>query len=149
MAGQVRKAEFRWDSTEFRRGLLSEIKRIPPATDQQLGEVANDIATRAKQLCPVRHGQLRNSIGSRRVGEGHYEVFCTARYGPYVEFGTGLFGPRRARIFPHRARMLRFNIGGKWVYARSVAGARPQPFMRPAWAEAVHYYVKRMRQNRL
>lgn len=47
----------------------------------------------------------------------------------FKEFGTGLFGPNRKRIFPKTKRFMRW-IGedGAVVFARSTRGQRAEPF---------------------
>lgn len=48
-------------------------------------------------------------------------------YAAYVEFGTGLYGPRRKLIRPRRAKVLRFwTKGGQIVFVRYVRGMKPR-----------------------
>jgi hypothetical protein len=49
----------------------------------------------------------------------------------YVQRGTGVFGPKRRRITPKRAKFLRFKPkgGNAYIYRRSVAGMKPNPFL--------------------
>lgn len=90
---------------------------------------------------PINEGRLRGSVVSEveqrrpfptwvRVGPG---VF----YAKFVEFGTGIFGPARRRIRPVNAKALRFRGRQGIVFARSVAGMRPRPFVVPAAHAAV------------
>lgn len=118
MAGQARTTGMSWDSSKFRKALEREIKQIPEATDRELQLVAIDISNRAKQLAPVRTGFLRSRIGWRKIGVGRYRVFALAPYSPPVEFGH------------HTA-------SGSFV--------PPQPFMRPAWAEAIYHFTRHFR----
>lgn len=84
----------------------------------------------ANQSTPVRTGHLRrNNVASRAVWAGG----ARGTYGnatPYarpVEFGRRGFsaGP---------GKMLRFTIGGKVLYRKSVGPAAARPFMRPSVA---------------
>jgi len=54
--------------------------------------------------------------------------------GTWITGGTGLFGPRKAVIRPVRAKVLRFWIGGKKIFAAWVRGMRPNPFVDRAMA---------------
>jgi hypothetical protein len=60
---------------------------------------------------------------------GAADPTCTVgsdlEYAGFVEEGTGLYGPRHSRIYPRRARVLRFRPkgGGAFVFAPSVAGS--------------------------
>ena len=80
-----------------------------------------------------RTGALERSIQWRRVGD-HVEVFASAPHAPYIELGTGLWGPKHARypIVPKPGRQaLRWFSGGHAVFSRRVMhpGIRPRPFM--------------------
>lgn len=55
----------------------------------------------------------------------------------YLEEGTGLYGPRRARIYPRQARVLRWADDSGVHYAPSIRGMPAQPFMRRALQIAV------------
>ena len=90
---------------------------------------------------PVNTGRLRGSIAvfippgfpfptRARIGT---KVF----YAPYVEFGTGLYGPERRMITPVRGKFLVFTVGGRKVFARAVRGMRPRPFLRSALRTAI------------
>lgn len=81
----------------------------------------------------VVNGDLRARIGSR--------VF----YAYWIHEGTGLYGPKHARIFPRRARTLAWKnkvYGAKkgkyagWVFAKSTKGMRPNRFLTKALPSA-------------
>jgi hypothetical protein len=107
----------------------------------------------AKQLVPVRHNRLKASL---RLQVDRTQTTITARvgtlipYGPYVEYGTGLFGPYKRRIFPRTKKALswipetrgRYQAGryirgsrGNRITVRSIAGMKPRPYMAPAKEE--------------
>lgn len=56
---------------------------------------------------------------------------------PWVNDGTGIYGPNHARITPKRAKFLRFEYHGKLVFARSVAGQPGQHFVERSVTEIV------------
>lgn len=98
-----------------------------------------NVETRAKQALsePPRRidtGRLRASIGTTQVyrnGLPGARVGTTVYYAIFVQRGTGLYGPKRRRIYPKRAQFLRFKPKGAshYVYARSVKGMKPNPFL--------------------
>jgi len=55
-------------------------------------------------------------------------------YAEYIEFGTGLYGPQRKVIVPKNGKYLVFEINGKKIFATSIKGSKPQPFVGPALA---------------
>lgn len=114
-----------------------------------------DVEREAKQHAPVRFNRLRSSIHTRVIQAGDRIVAyigTNVHYAPYVEFGTGLYGPRKRVIRPKRAKVLSWVTRGRGAYvttrtgrtryasappgqrvfARSVRGMRPQPYLIPA-----------------
>lgn len=56
--------------------------------EQQAALKAQAIRTEAVLNAPVDTGRLRQSIGVKKIGEGHYRVGTNVEYAPLVEFGT-------------------------------------------------------------
>ena len=82
-------------------------------------------------------GRLRASINTQLVtrnGNPAVLVGTNVRYARWVHDGTGIYGPLHRRITPKSHKRLRFRPRGsrKFVYAKSVAGMRPNPFMKNA-----------------
>jgi hypothetical protein len=115
------------------------------------GAVARDIyrrgqrvATAAKRLCPVDHGRLRSSIQAVLVehdGVPVCEVGTDVHYAMFVHGGTGIYGPRGARIdVGHVMVFTPRKAGGQFikrsdrgvVFARSTAGMKGTPFLTDA-----------------
>lgn len=119
----------------------------------------------AKRRAPRRTGTLSREILHHADDQaGEVTILADTRYAEFVERGTGMFGPYHRRIYPLRARALRWPVGAggpggselrltgthrsatvrsgaaQWAFARSTAGAKPRPFFRPAW-EAVRLQV--------
>jgi hypothetical protein len=81
-------------------------------------------------------------------------------YARYLHEGTGIYGPKGTRIRPVTAKVLRFKPGrmigplpkgqagsspenrGGWVFARSVKGIPPHPFLVEAFERACPYPVR-------
>lgn len=84
----------------------------------------------------VDSGRLRASITTvlvSRSGKPAVIVGTNVKYAIFVHDGTGLYGPRKHRIYPVRAAVLRFRPrGGKVVYARWTRGMKPNPFLSKA-----------------
>ena len=49
------------------------------------------VEAQAKADCPVDTGTLRRSITHEFIGDNTIQVGTNLDYGPYVEYGTGLF----------------------------------------------------------
>jgi hypothetical protein len=92
------------------------------------------IATQARQDVPVKTGNLGRSVGEgpiRTTGPRTVSgsVHATADYALYVHEGT-----RAHVIRPRRAQALRFQVGGRTVFAKLVRhpGTKARPFLRNA-----------------
>lgn len=83
-------------------------------------------------------GTLRGRIDAKALSGGEWEIVAPTPYALFVEVGT-----RPHPIYPKRASVLRFYLGGRTVFARSVQhpGTRAYAFMGHAYeiAERVLY----------
>ena len=123
--------------------LLKKLKRMDMDVNGTLAPImarqAKFIQGEAKDLCPVRDGQLRNSIRTT-TRKSKYKVTAlvhtNTEYAAYVEFGTGKVGettpvadkypgPLAYKQTKWKARIP--DVG--WRY---VAGQPAQPFLYPA-----------------
>lgn len=101
---------------------------------------------------PVFHGMLREHVDRTPVtwrpggagGGGYYEAafgvkrgYGISRYPLYVEFGTGIYGPRRNYIYPARASHMVFysHRYHRVIRTRHTRGQRPQRFFYLSWRE--------------
>ncbi|MET0604405.1 MAG: HK97 gp10 family phage protein [Baekduia sp.] len=86
----------------------------------------------AAQNTPVKTGRLRTGWYQLPVTKTHYLIAPAFRsgiandykYAPFVEYGTGLFGPRHRAyvITPKKAPFLAWRdpVTGQWIRARKV-----------------------------
>lgn len=89
----------------------------------------------------IDHGLLRASIATQlgtRGSELSMRVGTNVYYGLWVHDGTGIYGPRHTPIRPRHAKALKFfwkKINAT-VYAKSVKGMRPNPYLKAALPSA-------------
>lgn len=91
------------------------------------------LTNQAKTNVPVgKTGNLRRSIIMQGSGMAVKVIqdLTVAKYGSYVENGTGIYGPTGQPIKPVRAKALSWVSNGKRVFARSVKGMKPRYYMR-------------------
>lgn len=112
------------------------------------------VTTRAKRLCKADQGRLRGSIMAtmvRTTSQGQevtaVEVGTTVKYARAVHDGTGIYGPTGIPITAKHGALLVFTprkSAGTFVkradrvrvFARSVKGQRPNPFLKNALPDA-------------
>lgn len=122
------------------------------------------VQERAKYLCPVNEGELRNSIRtSVKQTEGQIEAVCYTNkpYATYVEFGTGPIGQRKHSgisleanpVYKQRGWAFPANAisSGPYQFAETsyngqeyflTAGQAAQPFLYPALKDGTEEAVK-------
>lgn len=100
------------------------LRRASKAGAEEYTGAIHDWIAAGKAFTP-RTGTLENSIGWRGVSGRAAEVFASAEYAPFVEFGT-----RAHVIRPRKRKGLRFFSSGKDKEARVIyhPGTRPRPF---------------------
>ena len=109
------------------------------------GAVARDMLRRglrvqagAKQRVRANEGILRNSIHLASIvtdtGDLGVEIGSDLRYALYVHNGTGVYGQYGSPIVPTHGQFLVFTPrgSGRVVFARSVLGQEPNPFLKDA-----------------
>jgi HK97 gp10 family phage protein len=96
----------------------------------------------AKRRARVDTGRLQGSITMRAFEGGLIvEVGTNLHYAKYVEYGTGIYAahpsiPGRKTPWMYKDRF------GRWQFTR---GARPRPFLIPAYKEEAPGFEKKIR----
>ena len=105
---------------------------------KRLRQWADGTVALLKARCNSR--TLRRFILWRMLTGGGVRVEAGHPLATWLEYGTGLRGPARRRIYPKTRKVMRWTQGGKVFYATSTRGMRKKPFF---W-RAVH---ERMRKG--
>lgn len=112
-------------------------------TGREIHRRGERVLARARELVGVSSGRLMNSLRLSRTtvgGEVAVNVSTNVRYARFHHDGTGIYGRTGQPIRPRNARALRFKPRGssRFVYAASVRGSRPNPFLREALLAAAN-----------
>ena len=101
-------------------------------TSKGINRMIFAIEEKAVPLTPVQTGRLRGSFVGARILSTPFtlqgRVGTKLNYAPFVHFGTGIFGPRGKRIVPRQAKAMRWQQGGRTIFAKSTKGQKPNPF---------------------
>jgi len=89
---------------------------------------ALDVWGKIKEEAPVDHGRLAGSFQLEPIDDLTWRIASGVHYALYVHEGTGIHGPSGSPIVPQNASVLRFEVGGRPVFARSVEGQEPNPY---------------------
>ena len=114
-------------------------------------KVGNDIETRAKENCNGRFaeptGTLKRSIRTELTSPTSVEVGTNLEYGPYVEYGTGLYafgGQGRASTPEHPIPWTYRGSDGRFY---TTYGVRPRPFLIPAFNSKKYNLIKYIKEE--
>jgi len=110
-------------------------KRAEGSLLDMLQEVGEMMATRMRELVPVRTGRLRSDIRVIRLGAQVIVGPTIVPYAAHVEFGTGGRGELTGGAFIISSR--RGIIALEPKKTAPIKGQRAQPYVRPAAAEFV------------
>lgn len=78
-----------------------------------------------------RTGHLVRNIKVKPVG--NELLVSMPKYGIYLEYGTGLYGPKKQLIRPKNAEVLHWESNGEDIFATYTRGMTPAPFIRPTF----------------
>lgn len=100
-------------------------------------------------------GRLERSFVRLYAGPDAAIIGSKSRYAIFAQTGTGIYGPRGQRITAKSGKSLRFKLGGRFVFAKSIAGS-PQRLMMPTphrnsiyWGKAFQARVSAVLRARL
>ena len=93
----------------------------------------------AKDLVPIRTGDLKNSI-TYKVESDECYIGTNVEYAPYVEFGTGIYSDMGGR----HTEWVTKNSNGVFVTHK---GSRPYAFLRPSVSGHQMEYLGILRQS--
>lgn len=111
------------------RALYKLLDSPKGAVGRHMRRIAQEILAGAKVMVGVRTGALKRSLTIRQGVRGRVQ---------YVSVGSNLphalmhhEGTRPHSISAHEGRIMRFNVGGRVVYARRVnhPGTRPRKYL--------------------
>lgn len=100
--------------------LNRKLKQLNRYGAQQMDIVLRDTARKAAEIATstvvVDMGALKQSIDSNRIAKNTYDVYASAKYAPYVEFGTGeLVNTSDAEALGIPASLIRSKFKGRGV----------------------------------
>ena len=175
MIGVAVRIEKTDEVRKWAEGLPDEFHK---RTSLLVGSYALRIEREAKKRAPVAKNILRSSIHtdiSRRGQQTRAKVGTDVHYAPYLEYGTGLYGPERRayEIKPKTKKALAFTAragtqlatgralyrsatgrmvlnrrrGAKTVVRKVIhPGIHPQPFLHPPFDRLVPFFMNDLRQ---
>lgn len=116
--------------------------------EAQLETLGKELQIEVMMRTPTDEGVLANSTRWAIYNRGTKNMELRISQGTpsrpkllpmWLNFGTGIYGPRATPIVPVRAKALAFmGKGGNMVFAKSVRGMKPRPYIKEAWAATMN-----------
>lgn len=128
----------------FIRDLGIAAKETKPVVEKAALAMALAVRRIAQGKVPKRSTILAQSIIADSVPYGAMTT-VNEKYGEYLEYGTGLYGPLHHLIYPTTAQAMVWEEGGMRYGARWTRGMEAQPFFWPAVDEAAPGIGEQMR----
>ena len=121
-------------------------EKIPEIRRKGLQYAGKGMIRHLKINSPVDHGLLRSWFFSK-TSPDEVEIQTPAKYAPYVNDGTGIYGPYKTPIYSKAiGKPLAFQVGGKMVYTKMIRGQKGQKFVERSIAETqgklAGYFIK-------
>ena len=146
---------------DFEKKLKAFEQSYPMDLDRAVAKTAAWGHNRIVRDTPRVTGNARRSFEVKPAGNAAYVIKSTippgSNYTPFLEYGTGIHGPRGRRIFPKKAKRLVFplmkgNTAFGWVSVASTQGMKPVGMIsknRAAIDEQLHKNIKATLEKRL
>ena len=125
------------DISEFVKDLEELRAKMPSIVSDTVHEIANTAYYYSQAYCPVVSGNLKQRSGCDVSQPNVGIIWYAAPYAPYVEYGTGIYGPKGVgyivRVNPPKKALHWVDSGGDH-FAKSVyiKGMPPRGFLRGA-----------------
>ena len=117
--------------------LLKQLSKLPQDIEKDMGRIIEDnsrqLERSAKRFAPVDTGKLRQSIKAAKNTDLNWRVVVLAKYGAYIEFGTGGL----VRV-PEELEALAIQFKGKGIRKVNI---KPQPYLYPAFELQRDVYI--------
>lgn len=124
------------------KDIQDALKDIDGKLRQDVGDEINasalTIQNSAKRLAPVDLGFLRNNIALVPIGDLTFAVEASAKYSPYIEFGTG----GEVNV-PAGYEDLAIRFKGRGIRKVNI---RPQPFLIPSYETEKPKLIDRLKK---
>lgn len=102
-------------------------EQIPKIKEKGLNLASQYMINRLQKNSPVRHGVLKGWFAYDYTSGEEVKIKSPAEYAPYVNDGTGVYGPYKTPIYSKSiGKPMAFQIGGQMVYTRMIMGQKPQ-----------------------
>jgi len=117
---------------------------------------ANLFEEAAKEEVPVKTGTLKESISVKQISKGPHILYVVTtrkklkdkyrgRHAHLVEFGTRMhYEPRSSKRSGKKKKVMFIKKSGEFFWNVIHPGAKPHPFMRPAFEENVAKAIDKM-----
>jgi hypothetical protein len=136
--------------------LHARLERVGHVDARLMKMLGLQVIREATLRAPQKTRNLVHSLQYEPIGETSGRVTARADYAAYVEFGTGLYGPKHEKITPKAKMAMRWmggaasafrltgsvrsgaaGAGAGYIFATSTKGMHPHPYLIPGARAAI------------
>lgn len=122
-------SEFQFDIEIDEEALQQFLERGIAAVAKATELTAIDLWGNIRAEAPVDEGRLAGSFTLDQVSDEEWRIATDVLYALFVHEGTGIYGPTGMPITPVSASVLVFQGDAGMVFAKSVSGSPPNPYV--------------------
>ena len=136
--------------------LQARLQRLGHMDARLMKMLGAQVIREATIRAPQKSRNLVRTLQYQPISETEARVAARANYAAFVEFGTGLYGPKHERITPKAKKAMRWmggpasafrlsgsvrsgnaGAGAGYIFATSTKGMHPHPFLIPGAKAAI------------
>ncbi len=112
-------------AVDYATGIESPEQKVPRQATHPIGQSPSgyDSTGTLAESVKIIHRE------PTKTGKYRSIIAALVDYASWVEFGTGIFGPSGTPIVA-KGKAMKFEYKGKTIFAKSILGQPPQPFLR-------------------
>jgi hypothetical protein len=128
------------------------IAKYPAVIEKAVKDTAAFAKIQIMRATPVKTGYTRRNWLIERISEFVYRVTNDFPHANYLEWGTGLYGPKKHLIKPLFAKVLRWPVATRntfkgYMFAPSVKGFKPFYMVRKNLVDIMNQLKKNLKNN--
>lgn len=129
----------------FGKRLKKGQKQIVQSVEGEFDGYGRLLMQTMQKNAPRKTGTFASGMNYKVFGRGGANMELRVGWAPkggqpkqladWILFGTGIYGPRHRPIVPTKHKFLRFSVGGRVVFAKSVRGMKKRNFVGQSWSD--------------
>lgn len=131
------------------RNLQNFSGKIEQIKQKGLNYTAQGLLAQLQKNSPVDTGLLRSWFFAEK-SDSEVKIRTPAQYAPFVNDGTGIYGPNKTPIYSAVGHPFAFQVNGEMIYTNVIQGQKGQHFVERSISETEakisQFYIKAIQE---